>query len=230
MVACFGMFHKGFLGRNNPRWIGHSSCCAKIKSTISFYPHGHKFSFHSNKYTLISAEKCLLHLCQIHIIIDITVHLHNTLFYTRWQLHGASTGPQGLVMYTEKRPRFGNLQIELGFHCLLLHKVPSYFIAPTRYPCTLEAGRGSFGALTWLFGVLVQLCHLLCLLVVLIVTNKTTKPACSCGMSLTQHFSVFPQWEAACQSKLNSKPHSSSDSKLITWYSSKVKQDIFFVI
>lgn len=150
------------------------------------------------------------------------------LFYTCWQLHRASAGPQEEVTYTEKLLRLETFKLNLTF------SVPSYchytsgLQQGTNVESSLEADRGSFGALAWLFGVLVQPSNLSCLLVTLIVANLTTKPTCSYGMLLPQQFWVFPQWEATCQSKLNSKPYSASDSELTTRDSTKVKQDICF--
>lgn len=124
---------------------------------------------------------------------------------------------------------FGNLHVEFSLLNPLL--LSAHLMAPRRYqwPNALQKqAAGRLGPLTWLFGILVRPSNLLCLLVILIVANKTTKAARSHGMLLPQHFSVFPQWEATCQSKLNSKPHSPSDSELTARDSSKVKQDIFF--
>lgn len=124
---------------------------------------------------------------------------------------------------------FGNLQIEFSLLYALL--LSAHLTAPTRYQCLnalQKQAAGRLGALTWLLGGLMQPSNLFWLSVIQIVANKTTKPACSYGMLLPHHFSVFPQREATCQSKLNSKPHSPSDSELTARDSSKVKQDILF--
>lgn len=102
------------------------------------------------KHTLISADKNLLPDSQIHTIVDITVHLHNVLFYTYWQLHRASAGPQEEVTYTEKLLRLETFKLNLTF------SVPSYchytsgLQQDTNVESSLEADRGSFGALAWL--------------------------------------------------------------------------------
>lgn len=73
-------------------------------------------------------------------------------------------------------------------------------MAPALSECSLEAGTGCFGTLIWVSGAFVHPFNLLFWLSCLPHVN----PAGSHGVFLPQPFAEFPQWEATCQSKLNS--------------------------